>query len=169
MTGRRSQPISTIAWDPELAPQPDPRGDRRAMWIIGVLTVALIAGLGFAMYVRSHASSTQKHTSNAFLGAVRDRQFTAAYARLCPGEQAQITAATFAASLQGAAGRGHGLRSFEFVSGRSAQLIRGGPDSAPVAQADARLTNGQSTVITLVLGSAGGQQCVQSGERDLFK
>jgi hypothetical protein len=157
-----------MAYDPELAPAPDPQGDRRVMWILAVLTVLLVAGVGLAFYVTSQASSTQKKTTDAFLGAVRDRNFTAAYARLCPGEQAKVSAATFATSLQGAVRRGHGLSSFRFVSGRSAQLINGGPATAPVAQADARLTNGQSTVITLVLGSAGGQQCIASGERDLF-
>jgi hypothetical protein len=139
------------------------------MAVLGVLTLVLVAGLGLAFYVRSHASSTQKNTSNAFLGAVRDRQFSAAYARLCPGEQASLSATAFASSLQGAVRQGRGLSSFTFVSGRSAQLIKGGPATAPVAQSDARLTNGQSTVITLVLGSSGGKQCVMSGERDLFK
>ncbi|HEX4433134.1 MAG TPA: hypothetical protein VHZ96_27935 [Frankiaceae bacterium] len=162
-------PRSAMVYDPELAPAPDPQGDRRVMRILAVLTVVLIAGLGLAIYVRSHASSTQKNTVNAFLGDVRDRQYTAAYARLCPGEQASLSATAFASSLQAAVRQGHGLNSFTFVSGRSSQLIKGGPASAPVAQADARLTNGQSTVITLVLGSSGGQQCVVSGERDLFK
>ena len=161
-------PGSTMVHDPALAPPPDPQGDRRVMWILGVLTLALVAGMGLALYVRSHASSTQKHTANAFLGDVRDRQFPAAYARLCPSEQAKIPAATFASALQRAAGRGHGLSSYDIVSARSSQLINGGPATAPVVQADAKRADGQSTVITLVLGSSGGQQCVMSGERDLF-
>jgi hypothetical protein len=158
-----------MAYDPELAPPPDPRGDRRVMWILGVLTVVLIAGMGLALFVRSHASSTQKKTVNAFLSDVRDHRYAAAYARLCPSEQADIAAPAFASALQGAAGRGHGLRSYDGVSARSSQLVDGGPGTAPVVQADARLTDGQSTVVTLVLGSSGGHQCVMSGERDLFK
>jgi hypothetical protein len=158
-----------MVYDPELAPPPDPRGDRRVMWILGVLTVVLVAGLGLALYLRSHSSSTQKNTANAFLRDVRDRQFTAAYARLCPIEQAKIAATTFASSLQEAAGRGRGLRSYDIVSARSSQLTGGGSGTAPVVQAEARVADGQSTVLTLVLGSSGGQQCVLSGERDLFK
>jgi hypothetical protein len=164
-----SKPRSTMVYDPELAPPPDPHGDRRVMRILGVLTVVLVAGLGLALYVRSHSSSTQKNTANSFLRDVRDRQFTAAYTRLCPSEQANIAATRFASSLQSAAGRGRGLRSYDIVSARSSQLIDGGPGTAPVVQADVRIADGQSIVITLVLGSSGGQQCVLSGERDLFK
>jgi hypothetical protein len=161
--------LSPIAYDPDLAPPADPRGDRRVMWIIGVLTLALIAGVGLAYYVRSHSSGTQKNTANAFLGDVHDRRFAAAYARLCPAERAKIVPTKFASSLRSAAAHGRGIRSYDIVSARSGQLIDRGAHTAPVVQAEAVRDDGQSTVITLVLDSSQGQQCVLSGEQDLFQ
>jgi hypothetical protein len=156
-----------MVYDPELAPPPDPRGDRRIMWILGVLTVALLAGLGLAEYLRSHSSTSQKNAAKAYLTDVQKRDFTAAYGRFCPTEKAKVSAATFTAKLQSAAARGRGLSSFDVVSGNSSQHVPGG-GSADVAQADVKLSNGQSAVVTLLLSKSGGGLCVLDPGTDLF-
>ena len=156
-----------MVYDPELAPPPDPRGDRRIMWILGVLTVVLLAGLGLAEYLRSHSSTQQKNAAKAFLTDVQKRDFAAAYGQLCTAAQAKIPAATFAGKLQSAAARGRGVSSFDVVSGNSSQHVMGG-GSADVAQADVRLANGQKAVATLLLVRSGGRLCVLDPGADLF-
>jgi hypothetical protein len=129
------------------------------MWILGVLTVALLAGLGLAVYVRSHSSAKQKDAAKAFLTDVQKRDFAAAYGQFCPGEQSKISAATFTAKLQSAAARGHGIGTFDVLSGDSSQQVAGG-GSADIAQADVKLSNGQSAVVTLLLSKSAGRVCV---------
>jgi hypothetical protein len=155
-----------MVYDPELAPPPDPRGDRRIMWILGVLTVALLAGLGLAEYLRSHSSPQQKNAAKAYLTDLQKHDFTAAYGRLCPAAQAKTPAAAFATKLQNAAARGRGVSSFDVVSGNSSQHVTGG--SADVAQADVRLANGQKAVATLLLITSGGRLCVLDPGTELF-
>jgi hypothetical protein len=157
---------SPMVYDPELAPPPDPRGDRRIMWILGVLTVALLAGLGLAEYLRSHSSPQQKNAAKAYLTDLQKHDFTAAYGRLCPAAQAKTPAAAFATKLQNAAARGRGVSSFDVVSGNSSQHVTGG--SADVAQADVRLANGQKAVATLLLITSGGRLCVLDPGTELF-
>jgi hypothetical protein len=156
-----------MVYDPELAPPPDPRGDRRIMWILGVLTVVLLAGLGLAEYLRSHSSTQQKNAAKAYLTDLQKHDFTAAYGRLCPAEQAKIPAAAFATKLKNAVARGRGVSSFDVVSGNSSQHVAGG-GSADVAQADVRLANGQKAVATLLLIKSGGRLCVLDPGTELF-
>jgi hypothetical protein len=156
-----------MAYDPELAPPPDPRGDRRILWIVGVLTVLLLAGLGFAEYLRSHASGSQKNAAGAFLRDVQNRNLTSAYARFCPAEQARLSQASFTTALQKAAARGHAISSFDIVSGNSTQRVPGGA-WADVAQGTVKFSNGQDTVVTILLERSGGRLCVLDAGKDLF-
>jgi hypothetical protein len=158
---------STMVYDPELAPPPDPQGDRRLLWIVGVLTVLLLAGMGLALYVRSHSAGKEKNAANAFVSDVRDHRFGAAYARLCPGKQAKISQPKFTASVQNAAAHGHGVRSFHFLSGNSSQHVTSGSGTAHVAQGTVVFTNGQSAVLTLLL-DASHEMCVLDADQNLL-
>jgi hypothetical protein len=154
-----------MVYDPELAPPPDPDGDRRLLRIIGALTVLLVIGLGFAFYERTQLSPKVTSAAKGFLKDVQGRNFTAASSRLCPGTK--ITAVKLTTDLGRAAARGHGLRSYKVVSGYTSQAVAGG-GTAHVAQADATFTNGQTGVVTILIRSSNGRDCVFDPGTDLF-
>ncbi|HEX4019422.1 MAG TPA: hypothetical protein VHX15_21995 [Frankiaceae bacterium] len=153
---------SAVVYDPDLAPPPDPRGDRRVMTILGVLTVVLIAGLGLGFYARGHASPKEIGAANAFLRDVRDHQFTAAYGRLCPSTQATTSEAKFTGPLQKAVAKGHGVSTFDIVSANTSQHVLTGSGSANVAQGTVFFADGKNTVVTILLSKPEGF-CVLSG------
>ncbi len=153
-----------MIYDPALAPPPDPRGDRRIMSVIAVLTVLLVAGMGLALYLQRAFGDGAEERGRPFLSDVR-RIATSPppMAGSAPAPRPPRRRARSPLRCSAAAGRGHGVSSFDKVSANSAQLLPGG-GTADVAQAAVRFADGASTVATILLGRSGGRR-VRAGRR----
>ncbi|HEX4019420.1 MAG TPA: hypothetical protein VHX15_21985 [Frankiaceae bacterium] len=154
---------------PNQAPLPKRGGYRRLFWILGTVGVLVLGGCGVGIFFAVNSVGKDIHAANAFLSDVRHSQFTAAYQRLCSSEQARGTADQFAADLQAAAARGHGVTGYNINSGNTTENFgSGGSSTSHSAGGTVNFASGESERVTLVLQDAHGQLCVLSGYEGLF-
>jgi hypothetical protein len=158
------------ASNPYQAPLPKRGGYRRLFWILGTVGLLVLGGCGVGIYFAVNSVSKDIHAANAFLSDVRSHQFTAAYQRLCSSEQSRGSAAEFAADLQSAAARGHGVTRYNINSANTSENFGsdGSSGTSRTASGTVTFASGDTEQVTLGLRDAGNHLCVSSGYEGLF-
>lgn len=156
------------AYVPYRAPLPKRGGYKRLLLILGTVGLLVLGGCGVGIYFAASSVSKDIHAANVFLGDVHNKQFAAAYQRLCPSEQHRGTETQFAGLLQTAAARGHGVSRFDIKSASTTENFGSDSGTTRTAGGTVTFTSGDSAHVTFDLGSSGGQLCISSGYEVLF-
>ena len=156
------------AYNPYQAPLPQRGGYKRLLWILGTAGLLVLGGCGVGIWFVVHSASKNINATNDFLRDVRDRQFTSAYQRLCPGAQANVASDRFTSSLQSAVDRGHAVSSYDILSASTSEHFGGGSTTVRTAEGTVRFADGASEILTFELDISAGHLCVLSGYAALF-
>ncbi len=130
-----------------------------------VLVLAATCGIGgYALY-RSQLK-VNADAVNAYLGAMRDQNYSAAYDKLCANDRAQGTSAEYGQAAMAARADGRGVRSFDItsVNTNSSNGVTGRTAGGTVT-----FTNGTTVTRTFGLGKENGTLCIDSGYTDLVR
>jgi hypothetical protein len=155
------------AHNPYQSPLPKRGGYKRLLWILGTVGVLVLGGCGVGIWFVANSVTKNTDATNAFLGDVRDQNFTAAYQRLCPGVRATVTAAQFTGEFSAAAEGGNGVTSFDITASSSETS---GTNLGPVSTATGRVNfaGRESRIVTFALQKSGAGLCVAFGFEDLL-
>ena len=151
-------------YNPYQAPLPKRGGIKRLVWVLCTVGLLVLGGCGVGIYFLAKSVTKNADEANAFLRAVRDQQFSAAYQRLCPGQG--IAESQFVGDLQSAASRGHAVTSFDITSSNTS--VVSGSGTTRTASGTVTFTGGLSAPIAFSLGETGGHLCIESGYATLF-